>query len=69
MDGINRNIRFTIGELVTLFKTLGHQGPHTGVNRRSLPWGPFDGQEEYLYWSNNPTFCLLYTSPSPRDPH
>ena len=62
MDGINRNTRFEIGQLVQLFSNLGHQGPQTGVNRRSFPWGPIDGQEEYINWTNNPTFIRVFTA-------
>ena len=65
MNGINRETVLTIGQLVTLFERLGHQGPQTGVNRQSYPWGQIDGQEEYLYWSNNPTIITVQVGNAP----
>ena len=62
MQRITRDTNFEIGQLVTLFKRLGQQGPHTGINRNSFPWGGMDGQEEYIYWSNNPTFIRVFTA-------
>ena len=49
-----RGRTYSLDDFIYKFKQLGY-APSNTVMRRSYPWGPIDGQEEYIFWTPSPT--------------